>query len=212
MSIQMMTAARSHISTTTTTEVPTVRQCHQVRQVKVNNGARMFIKVPTYRRRWPRGIESPPTYSSDQRWLSTSSRVPFHRRLNGFQWPYVSFREIKPLTYRIGVTWVKLPPEIPLRSEVKDPDIPLTIITTESGIQRQNTLVLQDTKENLACVLLVNFWWYLLSDKLKWFFILKLLVISFDLIFRARITLVYLIWSKVWVLIVILVLSLYHIL
>lgn len=145
MSIQMMTAARSHISTTTTTEVPTVRQCHQVRQVKVNNGARMFIKVPTYRRRWPRGIESPPTYSSDQRWLSTSSRVPFHRRLNGFQWPYVSFREIKPLTYRIGVTWVKLPPEIPLRSEVKDPDIPLTIITTESGIQRQNTLVLQDT-------------------------------------------------------------------
>lgn len=119
ISIQMMTAARSHISTTTTTEVPMVRQCHQVRQVKVNNGARMFIKVPTYRRRWPRGIESPPTYSSDQRWLSTSSRVPFHRRLNGFQWPYVSFREIKPVTvivvvlpgwsfpriYRWGVRW-----------------------------------------------------------------------------------------------------------
>lgn len=49
---------------------------------------------------------------------------------------------------------MKLPPEIPLRSEVKDPDIPLTIITTESGIQRQNTLVLQNTKENLACVLI----------------------------------------------------------
>lgn len=41
---------------------------------------------------------------------------------------------------------MKLPPEIPLRSEVKDPDIPLIIITTVSGIQRQNTLVLQDTK------------------------------------------------------------------
>lgn len=119
MSIQMMTAARSHISTTTTTEVPTVRQCYQVRQVKVNNGARMFIKVPTYRRRWPRGIESPPTYSSDQRWLSTSSRVPFHPRQKGFQWPYGSFREIKPVTvigvalpgwsfprrYRWGVRW-----------------------------------------------------------------------------------------------------------
>lgn len=102
MSIQMMTAARSHISTTTTTEVPTVRQCYQVRQVKVNNGVRMFIKVPTYQMRWPRGIESPPTYSSDQRWLSTSSRVPFHPRLKGFQWPYGSFREIKPVTV-IGV-------------------------------------------------------------------------------------------------------------
>lgn len=62
----------------------------------------MFIKVPTYQRRCPRGTESPPTYSSDQRWLSTSSRVPFYHRRNGFQWSYVSLREIKPVTV-IGV-------------------------------------------------------------------------------------------------------------
>lgn len=176
MSIQMMTAARSHISTTTTTEVPTVRQCHQVRQVKVNNGARMFIKVPTYRRRWPRGIESPPTYSSDQRWLSTSSRVPFHRRRNGFQWPYVSLREIKPVTvigvalpgwsfprrYRWGVRWrtrTYLWPSSPL-----------------SRVYSARTRWCYKTQRKILHVS----YWLICGDILKWFFILNLLVISFD--------------------------------